>query len=118
MFKKVNSLLARQKQTFAKFFLSCIYNKIDVSIRNSASCNVFKKVILKFIRPAPNQVFNVDSSEGLTFLTRTRLGLNLGTIFKIASILVVVAARILKLQHISSLTVLITIMKDKLSLKK
>ena len=32
---------------------------------NSASCNVFKRVILKFTTPEANQVFNVDSSEGL-----------------------------------------------------
>ena len=51
-------------------------NKIDVNIRNSVSCNVFNKVILKFIRPEPNQVFNVDSSEGLELLTRARLGLS------------------------------------------
>ena len=52
------------------------WNKIDVNIRNSTPCNVFKRVILKFIRPEPNQVFNVDGSEGLKFLTRIRLGLN------------------------------------------
>ena len=50
-------------------------NKTDVNIRNSASCNVFKRVTIKFIRTEPSQVFNVDSSEGLKFLTRTRLGL-------------------------------------------
>ena len=49
------------------------WNKIYVNIRNSASCNIFEKVILKFIRPETNQVFNVDSSEGLKFLTRIRL---------------------------------------------
>ena len=52
------------------------WNKIDVNIRNSASCNAFKTVILKFIRPEPSQVFNVESSEGLKFLTRIRLGLS------------------------------------------
>ena len=52
------------------------WNKIDVNIRNSTSCNVFKRVILKFIRPEPNQVFNVESYEGLKFLTRIRLGLS------------------------------------------
>ena len=52
------------------------WNKIDVNIRNSASCNVFKRVILKFIRPEPNQVFNFDSSEGLKFITKIRLGLS------------------------------------------
>ena len=49
------------------------WNKNDVNIGNSASYNVFKRVILKFIRPEPNEVFNVDSSEGLKFLTRIRL---------------------------------------------
>ena len=52
------------------------WNKIDVNIHNSASCNVFKKVILKFIRPEPSQVFNADSSECLKFFTRIRLGLS------------------------------------------
>ena len=51
-------------------------NKINVNIRKSASCNVFKKVMPKFIRPEPSPVFNIDSSEGLKFLTRLRLGLN------------------------------------------
>ena len=49
------------------------WNEIDVNIRNSASCNVFKKVILKLIRPEPSQVLNADSSEGLKFLKRIRL---------------------------------------------
>ena len=52
------------------------WNKIDFNISNSASCDVFKGVILKFIRPELNQVFKVESSEGLKFLTRIRLGLN------------------------------------------
>ena len=52
------------------------WNKIDAYIRNSSSCNAFKRVILKFIKPEPNQVFHVDSSEGLKFLTRMRLGLS------------------------------------------
>ena len=44
------------------------WNKIDFNISNSASCNVFKGVIIKFIRPELNQVFNVESSEGLKSL--------------------------------------------------
>ena len=36
------------------------WNKLDVNIQISASCNGFKRVILKFTRPEPNQVFNVD----------------------------------------------------------
>ena len=54
-------------KTKANFFKSSFFpaviqewNKLDVNIRNSVSCNVFKRVILKFTRPEPNQVFNVD----------------------------------------------------------
>ena len=52
-------------------------NKIDVNIRNSISCKVFKRLSLEFVRPEPNQVFNIHSSEGRKFLTRIRLGLSL-----------------------------------------
>ena len=51
------------------------WNKSDISIRNSASCIVFKKVILKFIRPESNQVFNVNNIERLKFLAKIRLRL-------------------------------------------
>ena len=37
---------------------------------------LFREVILKFIRPELSQVFNVDSSERLKFLTRIRRGLS------------------------------------------
>ena len=39
------------------------WNKIDVNIRNSTLCNVFKRVIQKFISPELNQVFRVESNE-------------------------------------------------------
>ena len=52
------------------------WNKIDVNIRSSASCNVLKRGILKFIRPESNQVCEVDRSEGLKFLARIRFGSN------------------------------------------
>ena len=45
---------------FKNVFLPAVimeWNEIDFNIRNSLSCYVFKKVILKFIRPEPNQVF-------------------------------------------------------------
>ena len=50
------------------------WNKIDVNICNSTFSNVFKRFILKFIRPEPNQVSNVESSEGLKLLIRIRFG--------------------------------------------
>ena len=52
------------------------WNKIDIDIRNSASCTHFKKLILKFIRPVLNTVFNADIREGLKFLSRIRVRLS------------------------------------------
>ena len=52
------------------------WNENNACIRISDSNNFFKKVILKFIRPEPNQVFNGGNSEGLKFLTRISLGLS------------------------------------------
>ena len=70
----------KTKTNFFKnsFFPAVIleWNKLDVHIRNSTYCKGFKRVMLKFIRLEPNQVFNVDSSEGLKFPTRIRLGLS------------------------------------------
>ena len=39
------------------------WNKVDVNTHNSAASHVFKKVILKFIRPETYQDFNVNSSK-------------------------------------------------------
>ena len=100
------------------------WNGVDVNIRNSASCNVFKRAILKFIRPEPNQVLNIDSSEGLKFLTRIRPGLShladhkfrhkfQDCVNPISS-----CGRRLKLHPISCFADLTTIMQDRPSLKK
>ena len=61
-----------------KFFLANIvqWNYLDVNTGNSISCNVFKSSTLTFIRPEPNQVFDVCSTEILKLLTRMCLGLS------------------------------------------
>ena len=68
-FSKTKINFFKTKTNFFKnsFFPAVImeWNKIDVNIRNSASCNAFKRLKPKLIRPEPNQVFIVDSSEGL-----------------------------------------------------
>ena len=67
-----NRFFQDKNKFFQKFFLPAVileWNKLDANIRNSASCNVFKRVILKFTRPEPNKLFNVDR-------TRIRLGLS------------------------------------------
>ena len=52
------------------------WNNLDKSIRNSESFSIFKKNILKFIRPSPNSIFNCHIPKGVKLLTRLRLGLN------------------------------------------
>ena len=60
------------------FFPSVIteQNNLDISIRNSSSCHIFKNLILKFIRPEPNRISSAQNLEGLKLLTRMRLGLS------------------------------------------
>ena len=41
------------------------WNNLDISIRNSSSCHIFKNLILKFIRPEPNRVSSSQNFEGL-----------------------------------------------------
>ena len=41
------------------------WNSLDISIRNSSSCHIFKNLILKFIRPEPNIISSTQNFEGL-----------------------------------------------------
>ena len=89
------------------------WNKIDVNIRN-----ILKEGILK---SEPNQMFNVDCSKELKFLTRIRLGLSHLADHKFRhnfqDCINPVASRRLKLQPICSFTAAITILHNKPSLK-
>ena len=60
------------------FFPSAVieWNKLDSRLRKAKSSNDFKKNILSFIRPKANSVFNCNSSKGLNFVARFRLGLS------------------------------------------
>ena len=60
------------------FFLSTITerNKLDLSIRNSASLNVFKGRLLQFVRLLENSVFTCHNPIEIKYLTRLRLGLS------------------------------------------
>ena len=49
---------------------------MDLNICNSESLNIFKKSLLKFIRPSGNSVFNCDNPRGVKLLNRSRLGLS------------------------------------------
>ena len=52
------------------------WNKLDLNIRSSESLNIFKKSLLKFIRPSGSSVFNCHNLRGAKLLTRLRLGLS------------------------------------------
>ena len=43
---------------------------------NTPSLNIFKKNILKFIRPTVNNICGFHNPKGIKYLTRLRLGLN------------------------------------------
>ena len=47
-----------------------------INIRNSSSFNIFRKSILKFIKPSANSLFNCHNPKGIKFITRLRLGLS------------------------------------------
>ena len=52
------------------------WNKLDPNLRSAASLSVFKKNLLKFIRPSRNSVFNCHNCKGIKYLTRLRLSLS------------------------------------------
>ena len=68
------------KHSFFKnsFFPSTIieWNKLDLTLRKCDSFNVFKKEILKFIRPSSNSFYNCHNPIGIKYITRIRLGLS------------------------------------------
>ena len=68
------------KHSFFKttFFPSVIieWNKLDPEIQNAPSLNIFKKNVLKFIRPTANNIFGYHNLKGIKCLMRLRLGLS------------------------------------------
>ena len=50
------------------------WNKLDCHIRNANSFKVFKKRLLRFIRPMPNSIYNIPNPLGVKYLTRLRIG--------------------------------------------
>ena len=60
------------------FFPSVVieWNKLGQNIHNSGNLFIFKKKLLKFIRPSRNSVFRCHIPKGIKLLTRLRLGLS------------------------------------------
>ena len=60
------------KNSFFPSTLSDWFN-LDITLRNSESLAAFKSRLLSFIRPIPNNVYNIFDPIGLKHLTRLRL---------------------------------------------
>ena len=75
-----NTLCFNTKHSFFKnsFFGSTIieWNKLDNSLWKCDSLNVFKKKILKFIRPSSNSFYNCHSPTGIKYITIIWLGIS------------------------------------------
>ena len=86
LFNTIPNSNNRQHQTpsfFAKhdyfknsFFPSAIteWNKLNCYIRSTDSFKVFKKLLLSFVRPMPNSIYNIHNPLGFKYLTRLRIG--------------------------------------------
>ena len=89
---------------FKNFFPAAIseWNSLGINIQNSSSTNLFKKELLKFIRPEPNSTYNINDTKRLKLLARLWFGVshlgdtNSGTTFKTVYPQCVFAVRILK----------------------
>ena len=68
-------IILRNKDSFFPVVIS-EWSSLNINIWNSSSINVFKKELLKFIRPEPNSTYNINDTKGLKLLTRLRLGLS------------------------------------------
>ena len=117
------------KHNFFKnsFFPSSVieWNKLDPNFRNATSLNLFKKDLLKFIRPSPNvflSVFKFHNCKGIKYLARLHLGLShlRGHKFKHSLLWIhfVHVALMLKQICIFSFTTLCSVIKDAPSLAK
>ena len=52
------------------------WNSLDPSIRNLTSLSLFKKALLKFIRPTPTPLYGIHHPVGMKLVTRLRMGLS------------------------------------------
>ena len=69
---------SRTERFKASFFPSSTYNwnKVDPEIQKYSSLEIYKRALLKFIRPTSANVHKIHHQRGLKLLTRLRLGLS------------------------------------------
>ena len=70
--------ISKPAVTFSGILSSSIikWNKLDRDVYNSDSLNIFKLLLLKFIRPVANGAFNINIVYGSKLLTRLSLDLS------------------------------------------
>ena len=70
-----NVRIQRFKSTF---FTSCSlnWNQIGLNMQNFSWLEIFKRVLVSFIRPQPAKVYKAHHPKGLKLLTRLRFGLS------------------------------------------
>ena len=75
---QIRLLFHTKHNLFKNFIPSFVIEliKLDPNLRSAASLSVFKKNLLKFIRPSPNSVFNYHNYKRIKYLTRLRLALS------------------------------------------
>ena len=69
----------KRRQSINNFFVPSTiieWSKVNHNIRNSSNFNIFRKIILKFIRPSANSLFNCHNPKGIKFITTLWLGLS------------------------------------------
>ena len=61
------------------FFPSAIneWNTLALDIRSSGKVSFFKSIILKFIWPKPNSIYNCHNSKGIRLITRLHISLRI-----------------------------------------
>ena len=62
---------------FKKFFIPYVvreWNRLSTEIRNSTSCQEFRKSLLSFIKPTYSSLFSIHHPVGVKLFARLRLG--------------------------------------------
>ena len=75
---RIPQLFCRTQHYSNTFFPYSIkeWSNLDSSIVECNSLSIFRKSLLKIIRPTANSVFDICDSNGVKLLTRLRLGLS------------------------------------------
>ena len=66
-------MVACKSEYFKNFSIPNViyeWNKLDPDIRSSALYNLFRNILLKFIRSVQRKTFTINDSEGVKLLTR------------------------------------------------